>query len=61
MFRRAPKTFMNAIQSNIIGGETWVRASGDVFASELARQMALDVLSERGFWVVWRSDLSTAE
>ena len=53
--------FVPLIQDNVIGGECWVKADSSLFADVTARQMAIDLMSERGYWILWREDLSSPE
>jgi adenylate kinase len=52
------REFTDAIASNAIGGEAWVRADAAIFADPFAQQIVVDVMSERGYYVIVRQDLS---
>jgi adenylate kinase len=49
--------FVEAITNNAIGGETWVRADASLFGAPVAQQMAIDLLSERGYFAIVRQDM----
>lgn len=54
----AAQHFTETIVNNAIGGEAWIRADAQLFRDPTAQQMVVDLLSERGYFVVVRQDLS---